>query len=84
MKGDITLVWGSGGSRFSSILLPANVMNSCSFMNVCQYNSMGYMQYNLFTHASVEGHCGGLYRFGPECGTIRKCGLVGVGVSLWT
>jgi hypothetical protein len=27
--------------------------------------------------------CGGLYVFGPESGTIRRCGLVGVGVSPW-
>jgi hypothetical protein len=28
-------------------------------------------------------HCDGLYMFGPGSGTIRRCGLVGVGVSLW-
>jgi hypothetical protein len=28
-------------------------------------------------------HCDGLYMFGPESGTIRRCGIVGVGVSLW-
>ena len=26
--------------------------------------------------------CGGLYMLGPGSSTIRKCGLVGVGVSL--
>jgi len=26
---------------------------------------------------------GGLYIIGPESGTIRRCGLFGVGVSLW-
>jgi hypothetical protein len=29
------------------------------------------------------GLCDGLYMLGPESGTIRRCGLVGVGVSLW-
>ena len=28
--------------------------------------------------------CDGLYMLGPGSGTIRRCGLVGVGVSLWT
>ena len=28
-------------------------------------------------------HCGGLIMLGPESDTIRRCGLVGVGVSLW-
>ena len=27
--------------------------------------------------------CDGLYMLGPGSGTIRRCGLVGVGVSLW-
>jgi hypothetical protein len=27
--------------------------------------------------------CDGLYMLGSGRGTIRKCGLVGVGVSLW-
>ena len=27
--------------------------------------------------------CDGLYILGPGSGTIRRCGLVGVGVSLW-
>ena len=28
--------------------------------------------------------CDGLYMLGSGSGTIRKCGLVGVGVALWT
>jgi hypothetical protein len=27
--------------------------------------------------------CDGLYMFGPESGTIRRCDPVGVGVALW-
>jgi hypothetical protein len=27
--------------------------------------------------------CDGLYTLSPGNGTIRRCGLVGVGVSLW-
>ena len=27
--------------------------------------------------------CDGLYMLGPGSGTIRRCGPVGVGVSLW-
>jgi hypothetical protein len=27
--------------------------------------------------------CDGLYMLGPESGAIRRCGLVGVGVSQW-
>ena len=27
--------------------------------------------------------CDGLYMLGPGSGSIRRCGLVGVGVSLW-
>jgi hypothetical protein len=27
--------------------------------------------------------CDGLYMLGPESGTIRRCGSVRVGVSLW-
>ena len=26
--------------------------------------------------------CGGLNMFGPESGTVRKCGLIGVGMAL--
>jgi hypothetical protein len=29
------------------------------------------------------GTCDGWYMLGPESGIIRRCGLVGVGVSLW-
>ena len=29
-----------------------------------------------------EGRCGGLNMLGPGSGTIRRCGLVGVGVAL--
>jgi hypothetical protein len=28
-------------------------------------------------------YCGGLCKLGPGSGTIRRCGFVGVGVSLW-
>ena len=28
-------------------------------------------------------HCGGLNTLGPGSGSIKRCGLVGVGVSLW-
>jgi hypothetical protein len=28
--------------------------------------------------------CNGLYKLGPGSGTIRRCGLVGVGVPLWS
>ena len=27
--------------------------------------------------------CDGLYMLGPKSSTIRRCGLVGVGVPLW-
>ena len=30
----------------------------------------------------VDAPCGGLNMLGPGSGTIRKCGLVGVGVAL--
>ena len=30
-----------------------------------------------------QTRCGGLNMLGPGNGTIRRCGLVGVGVSLW-
>ena len=30
-----------------------------------------------------EGKCDGLYMLGQGSGTIRRCGLVVVGVSLW-
>jgi len=29
------------------------------------------------------GNYDGLHMLGPGSGTIRRCGLVGVGVSLW-
>jgi hypothetical protein len=32
----------------------------------------------------VLGICDGLYMLGPGSGTTWSCGLVGVGVSLWT
>jgi hypothetical protein len=31
---------------------------------------------------ATQGECGGLNRLGPGSGTTRRCGLVGVGVSL--
>jgi hypothetical protein len=30
-----------------------------------------------------ERYCAGLHMLGSESGTIRRCGPVGVGVSLW-
>jgi hypothetical protein len=30
-----------------------------------------------------ESLCDGMYMLGPGSGTIRRCGLVGIGVSLW-
>lgn len=30
----------------------------------------------------IDGRCDGSYMFGPVSGTFRRCGLVGVGVSL--
>ena len=33
--------------------------------------------------ASYIPTCGALYILGPESGTIRRCGLVGVGVTLF-
>jgi hypothetical protein len=32
---------------------------------------------------SVIRSCDGLYMLGPGSGTVRGCGHVGVGVSLW-
>jgi hypothetical protein len=29
------------------------------------------------------GNCDGVYVLGPGSGTIRRCGPIGVGVSLW-
>ena len=34
------------------------------------------------SHDMLVRKCGGLYMFGPGSGTIRRCGLVGVGVAL--
>ena len=31
---------------------------------------------------SLMFECDGVYRLGPGSGTIRRCGLVGIGVSL--
>jgi hypothetical protein len=31
----------------------------------------------------ILGNCDGLYMLGPGSGTVRRCGFVGVGVSLW-
>ena len=31
----------------------------------------------------IYTRCDGLYMLGPGSGTIRRCGLLGVGVSLW-
>jgi hypothetical protein len=31
----------------------------------------------------MYGSCDGLYMIGPGSGTIRRCGLVEVGVALW-
>jgi hypothetical protein len=35
------------------------------------------------TYRGQGVECDGLYMLGLESGTIRGCGLVGVGVSLW-
>ena len=40
----------------------------------------------LFCVAKVDDGpcgCGSLNMFGPGSGAVRRCGLVGVGVSLW-
>ena len=36
----------------------------------------------LTTDSRTVGRCGGLNVLGPGSGTIRRCGLVGVGVAL--
>jgi hypothetical protein len=38
---------------------------------------------NSDSDEASDNHCDGLYMLGPGSGTIRRCGLVGVGVSLW-
>jgi hypothetical protein len=35
------------------------------------------------TEPAADPGCDGLYMLGPGGGTIRRCGLVGVGVPLW-
>ena len=36
---------------------------------------------NICTYGILYIYCDGLYMLGPESGTIRRCGLVGVGVA---
>jgi len=36
-----------------------------------------------FISFETMSHCDGSYRLGPGGGTVGKCGLVGVGVTLW-
>ena len=36
-----------------------------------------------FEHPTWVTQCDGLYMLGPGNGTISRCGLVGIGVSLW-
>jgi hypothetical protein len=40
-------------------------------------------QWTKFSHKKMFHQCGGLYMLGPGSGTIRRCGLVGLGISLW-
>jgi hypothetical protein len=35
------------------------------------------------SQGSREARCDGLYMLGPGSDTVGRCGLVGVGVSLW-
>jgi hypothetical protein len=40
-------------------------------------------QYIVESFLLIPVICDGLNMLGPGSGTIKKCGLVGVGVSLW-
>ena len=45
-----------------------------------------YSPYRLMFEQAYGGQgveCDSLYMLSPESGRIRRCGLVGVGVSLW-
>ena len=42
-----------------------------------------YIHANMYTHYIHIQRCDGLYILGPGSGTIWRCGLVGIGVSLW-
>ena len=44
---------------------------------------LGAQMCALYMQVWVLGCCDGLYMLGPGSGTIRRCGPVGVGVSLW-
>jgi hypothetical protein len=38
---------------------------------------------HTYIHTDRQIYSDGLYMLGPGSSTIRRCGLVGVGVSLW-
>jgi hypothetical protein len=42
-----------------------------------------YMYLNKQIHICMHTHCDSLYVHGPGSGTIKRCSLVVVGVSLW-
>jgi hypothetical protein len=44
------------------------------------YNQVGTLRY--IVRKRINRHCDGLNKLGPGRGTIRKCGLIGVGVAL--
>jgi hypothetical protein len=44
---------------------------------------MDVITWGGLTKSGLHRLCDGLYMLGPEASTIRRCGLLVVGVSLW-
>jgi hypothetical protein len=55
----------------------------CIFLIAIHISFTPILTFNANFIFIIQGHCDGLYMLGPGSGTIRKCGPVEEGVSLW-
>jgi hypothetical protein len=51
-------------------------------VRMAKIKNSGHSFFKMFWQVFCQNNCGSLNMHGPESGTIRKCGLVGVGVAL--
>jgi hypothetical protein len=58
-------------------------MSSMKFSNFIVLDGADFDCHTLESDLNKFPFCGGLFMLGPGSDTIRRCGPVGVGISLW-
>ena len=75
---------GAKGARHPQNPVDADTkMFTISLLSLAKENNSTHCAVPGKLHRKNGGPRDSLYMLGPGSGTIRRCGLVGVGVSLW-